>query len=203
MSMKAQLIEHRTDIIEDPVPLSFRELPVPEPSNHQLLIRVSACGVCHTELDEIEGRIASLLPVVPGHQVIGYVEKAGSDVSQFEEGDRVGVAWIHSACGQCDYCTGGLENLCSKFKPTVKEVRHIFPDSQVYVFARDPAERSFARELGAAWVGEVNQDAPEPLRAIIDTTPAWVPVLKALENLAPGGRLVINAIRRKAATCPP
>ena len=264
--MKAQVIEHRTDILEDPVPLTFRNLPVPEPGEGEILIRVSACGVCHTEIDEIEGRVQPDLPRIPGHQVVGYVEETGAGVERFESGDRVGVAWIYSACGSCSYCTSGLENLCPDFKATgldanggyaefmtvpegyayplpdtfsdveaapllcagaigyrslrlsglengqtlgltgfggsghlvLKLVRHKFPDSRIFVFARNPDEQAFARELGAAWVGAPTQKAPEQIRTIIDTTPVWEPVIQALENLAPGGRLIINAIRKES-----
>jgi propanol-preferring alcohol dehydrogenase len=76
--------------------------------------------------------------------------------------------------------------------------RHLYPASEVYVFARDPAARGFALELGAAWAGATEARAPQPLQAIIDTTPAWKPVVEALANLRPGGRLVINAIRKEA-----
>jgi propanol-preferring alcohol dehydrogenase len=77
--------------------------------------------------------------------------------------------------------------------------RHEYPDSPVYVFARSERERAFALELGADWAGDTFDTPPAPLDAIIDTTPAWAPVLAALERLAPGGRLVINAIRKESA----
>src|SRR5690606_27115934 len=76
-------------------------------------------------------------------------------------------------------------------------VRHLYPDSKVYVFARDERDRAFALELGADWAGGIEDRAPEALAAIIDTTPAWKPVVEAMGNLAPGGRLVINAIRKE------
>jgi propanol-preferring alcohol dehydrogenase len=75
--------------------------------------------------------------------------------------------------------------------------RHQFPNSQVYVFARDQTARDFALQLGAVWAGDIGDSAPEPIHAIIDTTPAWRPVVEALANLRPGGRLVINAIRKE------
>ena len=77
------------------------------------------------------------------------------------------------------------------------EVRHRFPSVRVYVFARSKAERDFALELDAVWTGDTRSPAPELLHAVIDTTPAWEPVLEALRNLEPGGRLVINAIRKE------
>ena len=76
-------------------------------------------------------------------------------------------------------------------------VRHKFPDSEVYVFARSAKERDFALELGAVWAGETAQRSPKKLDSIIDTTPAWEPIVEALANLEPGGRLVINAIRKE------
>jgi propanol-preferring alcohol dehydrogenase len=76
-------------------------------------------------------------------------------------------------------------------------VRHLYPDIAVHVFARDAPAREFALRLGAAWAGDIGELAPQPLRAIIDTTPAWKPVIEALANLRPGGRLVINAIRKE------
>jgi propanol-preferring alcohol dehydrogenase len=74
--------------------------------------------------------------------------------------------------------------------------RHLYPDSPIHVFARNAAERAFARELGAAWTGDTAEASPGRMTAIIDTTPAWAPVVHALANLAPGGRLVVNAIRK-------
>jgi propanol-preferring alcohol dehydrogenase len=78
-------------------------------------------------------------------------------------------------------------------------VRHKYPDTQVFVFARSPQQREFARELGAVWAGDTADESPEKLDSIIDTTPAWKPVVEALKNLKPGGRLVINAIRKEGA----
>ena len=75
-------------------------------------------------------------------------------------------------------------------------VRHRYPKTQVFVFARSASERDFARQLGASWAGDTGERAPRRLDAIIDTTPAWTPIVKALENLERGGRLVINAIRK-------
>ena len=242
--------------------------PDPTPGPGEILIRVSTCGVCHTELDEIEGRTPPpRLPVIPGHQVVGRVEGLGRGAEGFRAGDRVGVAWIFSACGQCVHCRRGEENLCDRFRATgrdanggyaermtapaafahaipdaftdaeaapllcagaigyrsvrlagledgqslgltgfgasahlvLKLVRHRFPRTRVFVFARTEPERAFARELGAAWAGDTAERSPELLRAIIDTTPAWAPIVAALENLERGGRLVVNAIRKEDA----
>ncbi len=266
MMMNAMVIDRISDLSLESRPLTPVRLPIPEAGEGELLIQVMACGVCHTELDEIEGRTPPpALPVVPGHQAVGRVIGKGAGAGRFTEGDRVGVAWIFSACGTCDHCTRGFENLCTNFKATgrdanggyaeylvvhqdfayaipsffsdaqaapllcagaigyrslsltgirdggrlgltgfgasahlvLKMARHMVPSSPVYVFARNPQERAFARELGAVWAGDTASLPPDLLDCIIDTTPAWMPVVSALKALRPGGRLVINAIRKE------
>jgi propanol-preferring alcohol dehydrogenase len=91
----------------------------------------------------------------------------------------------------------GLTGFGASGHLVLKMVRHRFPDMEVFVFARSPGEREFALELGAVWAGDTINTSPEKLDAIIDTTPVWKPVVEALRNLAPGGRLVINAIRKE------
>jgi propanol-preferring alcohol dehydrogenase len=265
--MKAMIMESVCDLSRTRTPLVAAELPDPEPGPGQVRIRVTACGVCHTELDEIEGRTPPpRLPVIPGHQAVGRVDRLGPGCQRLQLDDRVGVAWIFSACGSCFYCRRNEENLCSEFKATgrdadggyaefmvvaedfayvipepfsdvqaapllcagaigyrslrlaglergqrlgltgfgasahlvLKMVLHQDPAAEVFVFARSEKEQAFARDLGAVWAGSTEAVAPEPLHAVIDTTPAWTPVLGALKNLAPGGRLVINAIRKEA-----
>jgi propanol-preferring alcohol dehydrogenase len=99
------------------------DLPKPKPADFEVLIKVLACGVCHTELDEIEGRTPPpRFPIIPGHQVIGIVESAGKKVTRFKPGERVGVAWIFGSCGKCGFCLTGQENLCSEFKATGRDV---------------------------------------------------------------------------------
>ena len=264
--MKAMLLRQEWDLRTQPNPLELVELPVPEPGEGEVLLRVSACGVCHTELDEIEGRTPPpRFPVTPGHQVVGRVEKAGSGAKRFKPGERVGVAWIHSACGKCPYCLAGEENLCAQFRATgrdtnggyaeymtvpegyaypipalysdsesapllcagaigyrslrlsgledgqnlgltgfgasahivLKLARYQYPRARVFVFSRSEPERAFARELGAEWAGNIEDAPPLKLESIIDTTPVWRPLVEALRCLAPGGRLVINAIRKE------
>src|SRR5262245_43130043 len=98
-------------------PLEPRELPTPVPGDDELLVRVDVCGVCRTDLDIAEGRlVAPRYPVVPGHQVVGRVAGVGKNVKEFREDDRVGVAWIHWACGECTWCRAGNENLCPGFR---------------------------------------------------------------------------------------
>jgi len=99
-------------------PLEWTVLPDPAPGNKEILVKVSVCGVCHTELDEIEGRLQAALPVILGHEIIGRVAGIGPDATQHRIGDRVGIAWIHSTCGTCRFCQRGNENLCEKFRGT-------------------------------------------------------------------------------------
>ena len=114
--MKAMVLRETSSIEREP--LRMEDLPDPVPGPEEILVKVSVCGVCHTELDEIEGRLQSKLPVVLGHQVVGKVAALGSGAKRFQLGDRVGIAWIYSACGRCHFCQGGNENLCLDFKGT-------------------------------------------------------------------------------------
>ncbi|MFZ5518883.1 MAG: zinc-dependent alcohol dehydrogenase family protein [Candidatus Zhuqueibacterota bacterium] len=263
--MKAMVLNRICDLTQTREPLEWVDAPKPVPGKNELLVKVRACGVCHTELDEIEGRTPPpTFPMILGHQVVGIVEQT-TDRGGIRRGDRVGVAWIYSSCGECEYCTSGNENLCAEFKATGRDanggyaeymtvpekfafpipanfsdvdaapllcagaigyrslaltnltdgqllgltgfgasghlvlmmVKHKFPNSPVFVFARSGKERAFAQELGAAWVGDSEVESPEKLHAIIDTTPVWKPIVAAMKNLRPGGRLVINAIRKE------
>jgi propanol-preferring alcohol dehydrogenase len=100
-------------------PLEPADLPIPRPGPYDILIKISACGVCHTELDQVEGRITPpKLPVIPGHQPVGIVEEIGDKVTRFRKGGRAGATWIYSSCGNCISCARGLENLCPDFKAT-------------------------------------------------------------------------------------
>ncbi len=114
--MKAMVLRETSSI--ERKPLRMEDLPDPVPGSEEILVKVSVCGVCHTELDEIEGRLQSKLPVVLGHQVVGKVAALGSGAQRFQLGDRVGIAWIYSACGKCRFCQRGNENLCLDFKGT-------------------------------------------------------------------------------------
>ncbi len=266
--MKAMVLTKLSRLEENAAPLEFETLPDPTPQEREILIKISACGVCHTELDEIEGRTApSRFPIVLGHQVVGRVAELGPGACAFKLGDRVGVAWIFSACGHCKFCRRGEENLCYDFTATGRDAhggyaeymtvredfaypipevfsdveaapllcagaigyrslklarlqdgqnlgltgfgasghlvlqlaRHLYPNTKVFVFARSEIERAFARELGAIWAGDIGEESPERLDAIIDTTPVWRPIVESLKNLERGGRLVINAIRKEDA----
>ncbi len=265
--MNAMVLSRLESIDEHTHALERASVPEPTPASREILVRVSACGVCHTELDEIEGRMPpARLPMVLGHQVVGRVEQTGANATRFKRGDRVGIAWIFSACGECKFCRAGAENLCEDFRATGRDapggyaeyitvaedfayaVPDIFSDAQaapllcagaigyrslkltglrdgqtlglmgfgasahlvlqlarfqfkspVFVFSRSEAERAFARELGAAWAGNIGDAPPAKLDALIDTTPAWKPIVDGLEHLERGGRLVINAIRKESA----
>ncbi len=264
--VKAMVLRGIRALDQEAKPLELMEMERPKPERDQLLIRILACGICHTELDEIEGRAAPpQFPIILGHQAVGEVVERGAEVRDFAVGDRVGVGWIYSTCGSCSYCREGRENLCQYFKATgrdehggyaeymtlpeisahqipkkfshieaapllcggsigfrslrlteiedgdnlgltgfgasnhlvLKMARHRYPKSRIFVFARREKTRDFARQLGASWAGDTEENCPEPLQAIIDTTPVWKPVVEALKNLQPGGRLVINAIRKE------
>lgn len=120
--MKAMVLERLCSLEENEAPLRLVDLPVPAPEEGEILVKVSACGVCHTEIDEIEGRTPPpRLPVILGHQIVGRVEKTGGRAERFKPGERVGIAWIHSACGKCEHCLRGEENLCSDFRATGRD----------------------------------------------------------------------------------
>lgn len=100
-------------------PLSLVELPTPAAHSHSLLLRVRACGVCHTDRHIVEGELPpKKLPITPGHQAIGEVVAVGAGVTRFHRGDRVGVPWLYSTCGECAFCRRGEENLCERARFT-------------------------------------------------------------------------------------
>jgi alcohol dehydrogenase, propanol-preferring len=121
--MKAMVIERTSNLKEEKEPLRLIDMPLPVPGDKEVLVKVSTCGVCHTELDEIEGRTPPpRFPVVPGHQIVGIVVKTGKYVKAYKPGDRIGIAWIHSACGACRFCRQENENLCDHFEATGRDV---------------------------------------------------------------------------------
>ncbi len=259
--MRAMMLSATVDLDQNPAPLVMVDVDKPKPADREVLVKVSVCGVCHTELDEVEGRTPPpVFPVIPGHEIVGKVVELGGACRERNVGERVGIGWIHSSCG------GDDENLSDEFKATGRDAdggyaeyvvvpesyafplpaefsdaeaapllcaggvgyrslrlaniedgqvlgltgfggsghlvlqmaRHLYPDASLYVFARSAAERQFALELGADWAGDTEEKPPSAPHAIIDTTPAWRPVLAALACLRPGGRLVINAIRKES-----
>jgi propanol-preferring alcohol dehydrogenase len=116
LEMKAMVLRKVSQI--EAAPLELRDWPLPQIGPEQIIVRVAACGVCHTELDEIEGRRQPKLPVIPGHEIVGRVEKLGPAATRFRLKDRVGIAWIFSSCGKCVHCQRGEENLCDQFQGT-------------------------------------------------------------------------------------
>ena len=103
--MKAMILKKTAPIEEKP--LEMEDLPIPQPGPKQIRVKISACGLCHTELDEIEGRLPPRLPIILGHEIVGKVESLGSEVTKFRLGERVGIGWINSACGKCHFCREG------------------------------------------------------------------------------------------------
>jgi propanol-preferring alcohol dehydrogenase len=111
--MRAMVLEMPRAAEESP--LILRDVPAPVPGPNEVRVRVTCCGLCHTDLHTIEGDLPlPTLPIVPGHQIVGVVDALGVGAHAFKEGDRVGIPWLHWTCGQCQYCRRGLENLCEK-----------------------------------------------------------------------------------------
>ena len=103
--MKVMLLNQIYDLTKNSQPLELADIPKPEPGNNDVLIKVNACGVCHTEIDEIEGRTPpSKFPIILGHQVVGIIEDVDEENEDINNGERVGVAWIYSSCGKCKFC---------------------------------------------------------------------------------------------------
>ncbi len=264
--MRAMTLESPSAI--EAKPLRLADLPIPTPSDNQILVKVSVCGACHTDLDEAEGRLKpSRLPIVPGHQIVGIVADKGQAVTKFEMNERVGITWLYWACGTCRFCRAGRENLCDEALWTGKDahggyaeymvisedfahripdgfcdsraapllcagvigyravilseitdgqiiglfgfgasahiviqiVRHKFPSSPVFVFTRGAEHKELAKSLGAAWAGSPGERPPERIARAIDFTPVGESVRNALSAMEKGGRLVINAIRKRTA----
>ncbi|HKW97901.1 MAG TPA: zinc-dependent alcohol dehydrogenase family protein [Bryobacteraceae bacterium] len=111
--MKACLLRAPAPVSTNP--LAVTDVPAPEPRGDQVLVRVEACGVCRTDLHVVEGELAPRKsPLIPGHQVVGAIERMGERARRFSIGARVGIPWLHQTCGQCEYCRAGKENLCER-----------------------------------------------------------------------------------------
>jgi len=257
--MKALLLRKPANI--DEFPLEAVELPIPEPRPQEVLLRVEVCGLCHTDLHTIEGELPlPRLPLVPGHQIVGLVRKAGSEIEWPRPGDRVGVGWLHRACGECSFCRSGRENLCPEGRFTgyhvdggyaqyaVAHHQFTYPIPQgfskeqaapllcggvigyralrlsearsgdvlglygfgasahiviqvalhwgcrVFVFTRSPAHQELASRMGAEWVGQAQEKAPQELDRAIIFAPAGGLVPLALGALKRGGTLALAGI---------
>jgi propanol-preferring alcohol dehydrogenase len=119
--MKAMLLKAPRPIEEKPLVEAEVEKPTPGPK--EVRLKILACGICHTDLHIVEGELSSMkLPVIPGHQIVGVVESTGRNVTRFKVGNKVGVAWLNSTCGKCEFCLKGKENLCEKVRFTGYDV---------------------------------------------------------------------------------
>jgi len=119
--MKAMVLARTADV--GTAPLQLRELPMPEPGPKEILVCLTVCGICRTDLHVIEGELANpSLPLIPGHQAVGIVSQVGADVSERTVGERVGIAWLQGTCGVCEFCTSGRENLCERARFTGYQV---------------------------------------------------------------------------------
>jgi propanol-preferring alcohol dehydrogenase len=119
--LKAIVLEKHAPV--ETKPLKFTELPNPRPQRNQILVKIKCCGLCHTDIDEIEGRLKPpKLPVILGHQIVGTVEKLGANAKKFKIGQRLGITWLNSCCDNCFFCKSGRENLCQNAKWTGLDV---------------------------------------------------------------------------------
>jgi len=267
--MKAMILNEPAPIEQRP--LQHAELDIPVPGEKQILVKVSVCGACHTDLDEAEGRLTpSIKPVIPGHQVVGTATEKGKDAKKYNTGDRVGITWLYKACEKCEFCMRGQENLCPDAQWTGKDanggyaeymvidedfaypiperftdaqtapllcagvigyrtfrladikagesvglfgfgasahiviqiLRHKFPDNPVFVFTKTEKHAELAKKLGAVWTGRSGDVPGQKINKIMDFTPVGECDRDALGVLAPGGRLIINAIRKETPVPP-
>ena len=114
------------------IPLSLQDVPVPQPGSGQLQLRVSACGICRTDLHVVDGDLKEpTLPLIPGHQIVGVVTAVGQGVSGFSEGQRLGVPWLGGSCNQCWYCQHDKENLCDEARYTGYQINGGFAEYTV------------------------------------------------------------------------
>ncbi|HLX44453.1 MAG TPA: zinc-dependent alcohol dehydrogenase family protein [Bryobacteraceae bacterium] len=257
--MKACILPQRAPVESNP--LIFSDVSKPELKAGEVLVRVNVCGVCRTDLHVIEGELPVLkTPVIPGHQVVGVIESNGPQANRFAPGTRVGVPWLHSTDGTCEYCRAGMENLCeaavftghtvdggyAEYIAAPEAFVYRIPDGfadlhaapllcagiigfrclrlsgiaaggtlglygfgaaahvaiqvakywgvRVLAFTRDRRHQALALELGAAWAGGGESQAPEKLNAAIIFAPAGELVPAALKNLKRGGTVVLGGI---------
>ena len=260
--MRAWVLERQAKIEERPLKL-VEDYPDPEPSRGQIRIKVKSCGICRTDLHIAEGDLPlHKSPVILGHEIAGIVDKVGEGVRDFKVGDRAGLTWLYSTCGNCKYCTSGRENYCPNrvrtgwdvdggfaeyvvaqegyalnlngvplgfddlaplmcpgvasylafelaspkpgdrlgiigFGPTAYYLTKIANGLgiEVYVSTRAKRHRELAEQLGAAWIGNLLEEAPpRKLDCIVSFPPIGEAVERALEALNPGGTLVLAQV---------
>lgn len=261
--MRAQVLARAAPVAEAPLALEERE--VPEPREGQVRVRVHVCACCRTDLHVVEGDLdLPVLPIVPGHQVVGTVDAVGDGCTRLRPGDRAGVAWLHETCGVCEFCQRGQENLCiaARFTGwtadggyadalTVPEAFVVaLPDTlgdveaapllcagvigfralrraevepgdrvaligfgasahlaiqvlrhwecTVMVVTRGDTHRALARDLGAAWVGGVDERPPDACDRAVVFAPAGELVPLALDLVRPGGTVSLAGIHMSA-----
>jgi len=156
--MKACLL--RSPVAIETNPLAFADVKTPEPGKGEVLVRVRVCGVCRTDLHVIEGELPPRKsPVIPGHQVVGVVEKQGENARRFAIGARIGIAWLHRTDGVCEYCRSGAENLCDAPEFTGYTVDGgyaeyiVAPEDFVYAIPEDFPDEQAAPLLCAGIIG--------------------------------------------------
>jgi len=195
--MKAMVLKKPSVAEENP--LELVDLSIPEPADNQILVKVLVCGACHTDLDEVEGRlIPSTLPIVPGHQVVGTVAGKGKAVTKFEIGDRVGITWLYWSCGKCNFCKTGQENLCDNAKWTGKDADGGY--AEYMVIAED-----FAYPLPASFSD--SQAAPLLCAGVIGYRTVRLAEIMdgeviGLYGFGASAHIVIQVIKHKFPNCP-
>ncbi|MGB3477628.1 MAG: zinc-dependent alcohol dehydrogenase family protein [bacterium] len=257
--MKAIILEKRQPLEKHP--LKMLEVPMPEPGQDEIRIKINICGACRTDLHIIEGELpAHKLPLILGHQIVGTVDKIGNNVTQWNSGERVGVPWLYKTCGKCKFCKSGRENLCdnamftgydadggfAEFTVISEDFAYKLPDNysdlkaapllcggvigyqafqatglknrgklglfgfgssahviiqvaihlglEVYVVSRTQKELDLAKSLGAKWVGRIDDDMGVLLDAGIVFAPSGELLVRSLEKIEKGGRIVSAGI---------
>jgi propanol-preferring alcohol dehydrogenase len=256
--VKAIVLEEQESL--EKRPLKLKNLAIPEPGRSEVRIRVDVCGACRTDLHIVEGELPQhKLPLVPGHQIVGRIDKIGAEVTKWRSGERVGVPWLHKTCGKCKYCLRGQENLCSgalftgydvdggfaEYMVAPEDFVYLLPGNyedleaapllcagvigyqafsatgldkgrlglfgfgssahiviqvavhkglEVYVVSRTDKELALAQELGAKWVGRVDDDMGVLLDAGVVFAPSGELLVKSLKKLDKGGKIVSAGI---------
>jgi propanol-preferring alcohol dehydrogenase len=257
--MKAMVLEKQEKIEYEP--LKLKDVPLPEPGEKEVRLKISVCGVCRTDLHIVEGELPQhKMPVIIGHQVVGRVDKLGKGVKKHTLGARLGVPWLYKTCGICKFCKSNRENLCdnpmftgydadggfAEYITVEEDFAYPLPENykdkevapllcagvigyqafkatglensgklglfgfgssahillqvcnhlgiETYVVSRTEKELELAKELGARWAGRIDEDMGTLLDAIIVFAPSGELLVKALEKIEKGGRVVSAGI---------
>ncbi|HEX6716146.1 MAG TPA: zinc-dependent alcohol dehydrogenase family protein [Pyrinomonadaceae bacterium] len=196
--MKAWLLE--SPALVNTRPLKCADVPMPQPRDDELLLRVDACGICRTDLHVVEGELpVRRSPLIPGHQIVGHVTAMGALVDAFAIGDRVGVAWLNRTCGKCEYCLSGRENLCDQAAFTGWTVDGgyaeyvVAPASFTYHISENFADTQAAPLLCAGIIGY------RCLRLTGLTQNAWKGARLGLYGFGAAGHIAIQLARSRGA----